>query len=527
MAVRIPFLNPLAALDDRALLARFADAGDQPAFEQLVKRHGGLVFGVCRRAVRDRHLAEDAFQAVFLVLAREPRRAAGAASVGGWLFGVARRVGLAARRHQLRRAKRELLAHPNRAAEPVPPGDFDDLLRVLEEELAALPEEPRAALVACFLEERTHDEAARELGWSLSTLRRRLERGKELLRARLARRGVALAAGLLTATLVAPARAAVPQLTPNPSPTSAALAAQVPFGGTGAALAALVSGAALVAGALAFAPIPGGIESPADPTPVRIAGSGPNPTIAAGPRPIESRRWVTVSGRIVFPSTRELPVPRPVPADLIKDEGVWKPFGPLAYESVRVHPENRGLADVVVFLRPDSDDRRAPFPADKIHPALVNPHPVERTVRAAGARFAPRVLAARVGDRVTFDNELPVPTNVSYTASGGDNFNVLLGKGMAHTTPPLHPAHAPDRYQSSIYPWMTGCVWAFDHPYFAVTDADGRFDMARAPVGPWRLVVWHETAGYLGGALGTRVTVPQTQTGKVELAPLTFESDDW
>src|SRR5262245_46635841 len=107
MSVRFPLLNPFAALDDRALLTRFADACEQPAFGQLVKRHGGLVFGVCKRTVRDEHLAEDAFQAVFLVLARNPRGALAAASVGGWLFGVARRVGLAARRHELRREKRE------------------------------------------------------------------------------------------------------------------------------------------------------------------------------------------------------------------------------------------------------------------------------------------------------------------------------------------------------------------------------------------------------------------------------------
>src|SRR4051812_39842626 len=105
MSVRTRLPNPLAALDDRALVARFADAREQPAFEQLVKRHGGLVYGVCKRAVRDVHLAEDAFQAVFLVLARNPRGALAAASVGGWLFGVARRVGLAARRHELQRER--------------------------------------------------------------------------------------------------------------------------------------------------------------------------------------------------------------------------------------------------------------------------------------------------------------------------------------------------------------------------------------------------------------------------------------
>ncbi|MBM3983282.1 MAG: sigma-70 family RNA polymerase sigma factor, partial [Planctomycetes bacterium] len=227
MLGRLP--NPLSALDDRALLARFAERRDQLAFEHLVKRHGALVLGVCRRAVRDWHLAEDAFQAVFLVLARDPARAGGAASVGGWLFGVARRVGLAARRRELRRAMRDSLhsrAQSQGADAPRSPElqtDFDDLLRVLDEELAALPDEARAALVACFLEERTQDEAARELGWSLSTLRRRLEHGKELLRARLSRRGAALGVGLLTGALAQPARAAVPALAATPSPTSAAL----------------------------------------------------------------------------------------------------------------------------------------------------------------------------------------------------------------------------------------------------------------------------------------------------------------
>src|SRR6266545_4844629 len=132
MSLRVRLPNPLIALDDRALLARFADERDQPAFELLVKRHGGLVFGVCKRAVRDVHLAEDAFQAVFLVLARNPHGALTAASVGGWLFGVARRVGLAARRHEQRREKRESRCREQGADAPrSPQTDFDDLLRVL------------------------------------------------------------------------------------------------------------------------------------------------------------------------------------------------------------------------------------------------------------------------------------------------------------------------------------------------------------------------------------------------------------
>jgi RNA polymerase sigma factor (sigma-70 family) len=230
--VPVRFPDPLAADEDRALVRRFAEAHDEAAFSGLVHRHARMVFGVCRRTVGDQHLAEDAFQAVFLVLARNPRRAVAASSVGGWLFGIARRVGLTARRHELRR-QQHLTDFSGKKKEDSKP-DFDDLLRVLDEELTKLSATYRDPLVACFLEERTQDEAARHLGWSLSTLRRRLERGKELLRTRLLRRGVTLAAGLFVGGLASSAFAALPSrlldasvLVAHPSPLAEVLVSKV------------------------------------------------------------------------------------------------------------------------------------------------------------------------------------------------------------------------------------------------------------------------------------------------------------
>jgi RNA polymerase sigma factor (sigma-70 family) len=539
MSVRVRLPNPLSALDDRALLARFAEERDQPAFEQLVKRHGGLVYGVCRRAVRDGHLAEDAFQAVFLVLARHPRRAAEAASVGGWLFGVARRVGLAARRHEERRQRHSrraggvssLLERPH---EPHPTSEFDDLLRVLDEELAAMPDEPRAALVACFLRERTQDEAARELGWSLSTLRRRLERGKELLRARLARRGVTLAAGLLTSAIAAPARAAVPALAESPSPTAAALATEAARAGVATKIFAAAAGLALACGGVAFglAPAPADEPNPHGPL-ARVATPPAAPALAPAPRAVGAKRWVTLSGRVVFPKGRELPKTRLVEARNIKAADEWKPFMPLRYEDVLIDPDTRGIANAVVFLRPDSGDRKADFPKGKVHPDLAKQKPVDRTVFAHAGQFTPRVLVARAGDRVTFTNLLLVPTNVRYDTADGDEerqFNVLIPKDRSYNAKPLAATKLPELYTSSIYSWMKGYVWAFDHPYFAATDANGRFEIPKAPAGTWRLVVWQESVGWLGGApgkLGRKVTIPATRTGTHELDPLTFDSDRW
>ena len=141
-----------------------------------------MVYGVCRRAIRDEHLAEDAFQAVFLVLANHPTRAI-----------RAYRSGRLALRHRPARCSppgggKSAMRNDNDRLQNAPSSgrsaDFDDLLRVLDEELSRCPTNS-APLVATFLEERTFDEAAKQLGWSVSTLRRRLDRAKELLRARL------------------------------------------------------------------------------------------------------------------------------------------------------------------------------------------------------------------------------------------------------------------------------------------------------------------------------------------------------
>jgi hypothetical protein len=109
-------------------------------------------------------------------------------------------------------------------------------------------------------------------------------------------------------------------------------------------------------------------------------------------------------------------------------------------------------------------------------------------------------------------------------------FNVLLGAKMAHTSKPLAANTSPDSFGSTIHDWMRGYVRVFDHPYFAVTDANGRFEIKDAPAGNWRLVVWQESVGFRGaapGRLGTKLAIPETREGKLELKPMTFESANW
>ncbi len=522
--------------DDRALLDRFASERDETAFAAIVGRHARMVYGVCKRAVRDEHLAEDAFQAVFLVLARNPGGTASSASVGGWLFGIARRVGLAARRHEERRARRDLHRGPDVAR--APEKSFDDLLQVLDDELAKLPEEYRSPLIACFLEERTQDEAAKHLGWSLSTLRRRLERGKEMLRGRLARRGATLAGGLFAGVLAPSVQAAVPTrlLTSavEPSPLAKSLAAEVVRGAIATKF-AFAAVALIALGGLGFA-----LTSDAE-TPTRIyPNSHPVPqteaSVVPAPRVVDRTPWVAVTGRVVFPKERDIPAVQFVPKDAIKDATF---FGNPSIGDVLIDSQTRGIANAVVWLRPDSDDNKAAFPVERIHPKLATANPRNHQVFASAGGFTPRVVAARAGDSVVFGNETPIAFNVKYdrvdwnatdTPMGGltGSFNVLLPRGQTYTTKPLPPLRICDVVGDSIHPWIRGYVWAFDHPYFAVTDMNGNFTIPNAQAGNWRLMVWHEKAGYRNGAAGRLGTPLKIDGhGKMDLGAVVHASGGW
>ena len=191
-------LAPRLPGGDRELLARFAATRDQPAFTELVRRHGGLVWSVCRRHLREPADAEDAFQATFLVLATRPQSVRRAESLGAWLHGTAWRAA-----SRLRRQRGRTRPLVETAATPDDPS-LRDALVALDEELVRLPAKFRAPLTACYLLERTQDEAAGDLGLSVSTVKRRLATGRELLRQRLGRRGVELGAVLAALALRVP-----------------------------------------------------------------------------------------------------------------------------------------------------------------------------------------------------------------------------------------------------------------------------------------------------------------------------------
>jgi RNA polymerase sigma factor (sigma-70 family) len=188
---------------DAELLERFTAQRDEAAFTALVERHGPMVLNVCRSILRHEHDAEDAFQAAFLVLARKANVIRQPEALAGWLYEVAHNAALRVQAATVRRRDQERRAAPPAVASPSLDMTLRDLQRVLHEELRRLPEKYRLPLVLCYLEDRSHEEAAAELGWSRGTFRGRLERGREQLRRRLVSRGVALS-GLLCATAVVP-----------------------------------------------------------------------------------------------------------------------------------------------------------------------------------------------------------------------------------------------------------------------------------------------------------------------------------
>jgi RNA polymerase sigma factor (sigma-70 family) len=191
----------LAALSDRELVERFLSTRDEEAFGAILLRHGPMVYRVCRRVLPGEQDAEDAFQAAFLVLVRSARTIRRQASLASWLHGVAYRIALKARAVAARR--RAALTLPEQPRQPglVDELSWKELRSLLDEELARLPEKFRAVLVLCYLQGLTQDEAAHQLGWSKITCRRYLERGRELLGTRLARRGVTLSAVLFAPLL--------------------------------------------------------------------------------------------------------------------------------------------------------------------------------------------------------------------------------------------------------------------------------------------------------------------------------------
>jgi RNA polymerase sigma factor (sigma-70 family) len=246
-------VGSVGGLTDGQLLEEFLsrrNTGAEAAFAALVALHGPMVWNVCQSVLAESHAAEDAFQATFLILVRKAGSIRHRDTLGAWLYGVARRVAVRAKRDAARRQRHEgqgteMDAASRAAGDP----SQREQLELLHQELDRLPEKYRTAVILCHLEGRTHADAARLLKCPVGTVSVRVARARELLRARLTRRGLALPAALAGMVLL-PQAAKAAAIPSGLAESTIKVAMQVAAGKTTAAGAVSVAVARLTEGVI-------------------------------------------------------------------------------------------------------------------------------------------------------------------------------------------------------------------------------------------------------------------------------------
>ena len=296
---------------DVELLRAYVAANDQGAFAALVRRYGPIVFGVCRRVLQDAHDAEDAFQAVFLTLARKAATLHNGEALSCWLHGVSYRTAMSAKRDQARRRQHESRVAP-RSNPPAWEIGWRELQAVLDEEVEQLAPTYRAAFVLCCLEGLNKAEAAQRLGLKENTVSSRLARARKQLQERLARRGISLTAVLAALAISGAARATPPLRLVRTATTAASqLGAGAPVTGLSARAISLAEGVTTtmfptkvkLATVLLLCALGTGLSAlarPADDKPA-VAPTRKAPPATARPK---KDKVIPVSGRVVNPDGR-------------------------------------------------------------------------------------------------------------------------------------------------------------------------------------------------------------------------------
>jgi RNA polymerase sigma factor (sigma-70 family) len=316
-------------LSDADLLDRFLAERDGASFEVLLARHGPMVLRVCRGVLHNPSDAEDAFQAAFLILVKKARTLRGRANLGGWLHLVAYRVAIqanaAAARRRVQERKAGEMAAATSSCDPVIP---DELLPALHEEVARLPEKIRAAILLCDLQGVPQDQAAESLRLSERTLRRRLTEGRQQLKARLGRRGLAWSEASLAAlrlrdagTVIPPAwreaavQAALEMLNPTITVGTASAAARslshevlkTMFIQKLTIASAALIGAGLMAWAASAALVSRGDKPTKKPGTPAVVAHPAAPAPAPQPDPLDATGTFPVRGRVLDPDGKPVP----------------------------------------------------------------------------------------------------------------------------------------------------------------------------------------------------------------------------
>jgi hypothetical protein len=245
--------------------------------------------------------------------------------------------------------------------------------------------------------------------------------------------------------------------------------------------------------------------------------------LAGVTRADEQPKWVTIKGQVVFPADKQLPKRAPLNVTQDKDHCLAK--GNILDESILVNAKSRGIKNVVVYLRPNNQQPGAAFAANEIHPQDAKRKPAEVVIDQPCCMFVNRVTAARVGDTIVVKNSAPVVHNFFWESANNGSYNPNIPKMDAWKMPKaLVQETSPIQYKCTIHGWMTGYVRVFDHPYYAVTDEDGKFEIKNAPTGKFRIVFWHENGvrGGANGRFGEPIEIAGAN-GTLEMKPTEFD----
>ena len=264
------------------------------------------------------------------------------------------------------------------------------------------------------------------------------------------------------------------------------------------------------------------------------------PAVPVVKKDADAEKWVTINGRIIWDKSKGEP-PKRVPILPSKDEEVARKDPDFFTEDWIINQKNMGIKNVVIWLAPEptaeqlqqleqlKEKKRRQLPSfqkSDIHPSLAEPSSEKVRMDAPCCRFIPHVVVAREGQDFEFRSTAPVPHNVKWTSYENGPIGALRPSDGDLDVLNLRAERFPIEVACSIHPWMKAWVRVFDHPYFGLTDHDGRFEIKNAPVlsGKLRILIWQESGGLHGGAEGRFGRTIEVTGGMKDLGDIKYDT---
>jgi hypothetical protein len=213
----------------------------------------------------------------------------------------------------------------------------------------------------------------------------------------------------------------------------------------------------------------------------------------------EDAKWITIKGQIVWQGP--VPIQKKIVPNVNANICAKDPV-PLEEDYV-INPKNQGVKNVFIWIRPTGAAKDDAFPKELIHPKLKKPEKDTVEIDQPCCRFIPHVLAAREGQKMVIKNGAPIAHNANWNSDSNGVFNQLIAAGGKHVLPNALVAEPGEiRVSCNLHGWMKAHIRVFDHPYYAVTDADGKFEIKLVPSGKFNVFVHHPDNGWLNGVAG-------------------------